>query len=59
MHAFGWNVVAAKMASELLVYLANFAIQRDFIFGDAAGDRGTDQDQAAARPPAAATRRAA
>ena len=35
MHAFGWNVVAAKVASELLVYLANFAIQRNFIFPEA------------------------
>lgn len=32
--AFGWNVFAAKIASELLVYLANFAIQRDIIFAD-------------------------
>jgi putative flippase GtrA len=35
MYAFGWNVIAAKVASELLVYLANFAIQRDFIFAAA------------------------
>ena len=26
-----WNIVGAKMASELLVYIANFAIQRDVV----------------------------
>jgi putative flippase GtrA len=30
--AFGTNVVLAKLASELLVYAANFLIQRDIIF---------------------------
>ena len=34
VYAFGWPVIAAKMASELVLYLANFVIQRDFIFGD-------------------------
>jgi glycosyltransferase involved in cell wall biosynthesis len=33
-YAFGWNVIVAKMASELLLYLANFVIQRNFIFSD-------------------------
>ena len=60
MYAFGWNVLAAKVASELLLYLANFGIQRDFIFGDAASDdRDTNQDQAAEAPPPLAARRAA
>ncbi len=36
MYALGWHVIVAKMASELLLYLANFVIQRDFIFRDAA-----------------------
>jgi putative flippase GtrA len=34
VYAFGWPVIAAKMASELALYLANFVIQRDFIFSD-------------------------
>jgi len=33
---FGWNVLAAKIAAESLVYVANFVIQRDVIFGNAA-----------------------
>ena len=33
---FGWNVLAAKIASESLVYVANFVIQRDVIFGNTA-----------------------
>ncbi len=36
MHAFGWGVLPAKIASELAVYLANFVIQRNFIFANAA-----------------------
>ena len=39
MHAFGWGVLPAKIASELAVYLANFAIQRDFIFRNPAAER--------------------
>ena len=36
MHAFGWSVLPAKMAAELTLYLANFVIQRDFIFAEKA-----------------------
>lgn len=36
MHAINnsaeWNFYAAKLAAELIIYLANFLIQRDFIF---------------------------
>ena len=39
MYALGWNVIVAKMASELLLYLANFVIQRNFIFRE--NDGGT------------------
>ena len=60
MYAFGWNVLAAKVASELLLYLANFGIQRDFIFGDTASDdRDVNQDRPAESPSLAAARRAA
>lgn len=34
VHGLGWSVVTAKVVSELLVYVANFAIQRDVIFLD-------------------------
>ena len=52
MYAFGWPVIAAKMASELMLYLANFVIQRDFIFRDAA-----ERQPPAARKARAAGRR--
>jgi putative flippase GtrA len=58
--AFGWNVIAAKIASELVVYLANFVIQRDFIFSDTAGRQPPAARKAEpGRPPAAAAHRAA
>ena len=54
-YAFGWNVVASKMASELLIYLANFAIQRDLIFGDTAESSRLDVvEEEPARPQAVA-----
>ena len=31
----GWSVLPAKMTSELVIYAANFLIQRDFVFSDA------------------------
>lgn len=30
--AFGWPVMAAKIAAESVLFIANFAIQRDFVF---------------------------
>jgi putative flippase GtrA len=33
--AFGCPVIVAKLMSELIVYIANFAIQRDFVFREA------------------------
>jgi putative flippase GtrA len=32
MYKFSMNVLPAKMLSELIVYLGNFAVQREFIF---------------------------
>lgn len=49
--SFGISVVAAKLFSELLLYLANFAIQRDLIFTAPGGERGTtDWDRYYERP---------
>ena len=62
MHAFGWSVLPAKIASELAVYLANFIIQRDFIFRNAAAARRA-QDESdlpqAEESPVSESRRAA
>ncbi|MGA2402796.1 MAG: glycosyltransferase [Syntrophobacteraceae bacterium] len=38
------HVVAAKMISELTIYLGNFAIQRDFIFSSRRKDKGGATD---------------
>jgi glycosyltransferase involved in cell wall biosynthesis len=64
MHAFGWSVLPAKIASELALYMANFIIQRDFIFRNtaAAGRSRMDsalQQMGEATVPPAASRRAA
>ena len=50
----GWGVVPAKMASELLVYAANFLIQRDIVFSDALKDGQSPAAQTEERTAAAA-----
>ena len=61
MCAFGWSVLPAKIAAELTLYLANFVIQRDFIFRDAAAARRPRPagDREKTVSPPAASRRAA
>jgi putative flippase GtrA len=44
--ALGWSVVTAKITSELILYAANFLIQRDYVF--------TYRCQPSATPAAAA-----
>jgi putative flippase GtrA len=34
MTSLGWNVMVAKVCVELMLYLANFAVQREFVFGE-------------------------
>jgi glycosyltransferase involved in cell wall biosynthesis len=53
--ALGWSVVHAKIASELLLYLANFVIQRDFVFTSRGGESARPADP----PGATSTRKAA
>lgn len=59
MTAFGLNVITAKVIAELLIFLANFAIQRDFIFTRNRNGNRTDWDSYYSKPfkPAAFTRR--
>ena len=54
-------MIAAKIASELVVYLANFVIQRDFIFRDTRRAATRPRPAKAERgwPPAVASHRAA
>ena len=32
MNMLGWHVVAAKVVAEVIMFIVNFLIQRDFIF---------------------------
>lgn len=50
MLAFGWNVIVAKLASEMILYIANFAIQRDCIFAEAPTRKVAEKSQASAAP---------
>jgi glycosyltransferase involved in cell wall biosynthesis len=42
--SFALKVVVAKIISELIIYFANFAIQRDFIFSSRTKKRGAGMD---------------
>jgi glycosyltransferase involved in cell wall biosynthesis/SAM-dependent methyltransferase len=42
--SFGLSILLGKMISELILYVAIFAIQRDFVFVDNAPERETDWD---------------
>ena len=48
----GWSVVPAKMTSELLIYAANFLIQRDIVFSDSLKDADAPAPMAEAEPHA-------
>jgi dolichol-phosphate mannosyltransferase len=48
--ALGWSVVSAKIASELILYLANFLIQRDYVFTYRCQPSDTPAATAAPRP---------
>jgi putative flippase GtrA len=49
----GWSVLPAKMTSELMVYAANFLIQRDIIFSDSWKEADAPTTVAHAEPSAA------
>lgn len=53
---FGWRVIPAKILAELLIFFANFAIQRDFIFARRKkGLRATEWTHYYSRPHAASS----
>jgi glycosyltransferase involved in cell wall biosynthesis len=45
-----FNVVSAKIGAELMIFLANFAIQRDFIFTRGTKEAKTDWDRYYVKP---------
>jgi putative flippase GtrA len=49
------NVISAKVISELMIFLANFAIQRDFIFTRNRKQTSTDWDRYYSKPYKTAT----
>jgi SAM-dependent methyltransferase len=49
--ALGWPVMGAKLAAESVLFIANFAIQRDFVFRRGLPSRATDWDRYYTRTP--------
>lgn len=52
---FALNVIAAKLFSELIIYLGNFTVQREFIFRNRSKKRKTDWDVYYSKPYKAAS----